>query len=77
MISRLFQFGNGGRTNGIRQAAAMANLKAAISSGGRVSVPNLAAALLTPQITTTAMMARISTDDSGLCGLSGVITRPP
>jgi hypothetical protein len=31
---------------------------------------------LTPQITTTAMMARISTDDSGLCGLSGVITRP-
>jgi hypothetical protein len=32
--------------------------------------------LFTPQITTTAMMARISTGESGLCGLSDVVTRP-
>ena len=60
MISRLFQFGNGGRTNGTRQAAASANRIAPISSGGNTSVPTLAAALFTPQITTTAIMARIS-----------------
>ena len=60
MISKLFQLGNGGRTNGTRQAAARAKRIAPISSGGKTSVPTLAAALLTPQITTTAMMARIS-----------------
>jgi len=37
-------------------------------------VASLAAALFTPQITTTAMIATISTGESGLWGLSGVIT---
>ena len=63
---RLFQFGKGRRTKGVRQAAAIANLSAPTSRGGMVSVASLAAALLTPQITTIAMMARISTGESGL-----------
>src|SRR5690606_5487862 len=72
MISRLFQLGNGGRTNGIRQAAASPKRIAATSRGGMVSVASLAAALLTPQITTTATMAAISRRQSGLCGVAGV-----
>src|SRR5690606_16450045 len=65
MISRLFQFGNGGRTNQTRQAAAMAKRSAPVISGGRISVATLAAALFTPQITSTATMAAISSGVSG------------
>ena len=55
---------------------AMAKRKAPVSRGGRVSVACLAAALFTPQITTTATMAAISVRDRGLCGLSGEVTPP-
>ncbi|MNE32584.1 hypothetical protein D3C87_1516130 [compost metagenome] len=65
MISRLFQFGKGGRTNQTRQAAAMAKRKAPTISGGMTSVAILAAALLMPQISITAMMAPISSRLSG------------
>src|SRR5690606_3969495 len=67
MISRLFQFGNGGRTNQTRQAAAMAKRSAPVISGGSISVATLAAALFTPQMTRTATIAAISSGVSA-CG---------
>src|SRR3989344_5884360 len=75
MSSRLFQLGKGGRTNGTRQTAAMANRNAPVNKGGRVSVASLAAALLTPQITTTAAMAAISATVSAAGGGATDFTR--
>ena len=75
--SRLFQSGNGGRTKPTRQTVAMANRKAPTSSGGRLSVASLPAALLMPQTTMIARIAPISSRVRA-CGLgeaaaSGVV----
>src|SRR5690606_36456884 len=72
----LFQFGNGGRTNQTRQAAAMAKRKAPVINGGSTSVATLAAALFTPQMTRTATMAAISSGVSA-CGDEDELDTPP